>query len=280
MKRYRLAIFTIFSLLFHFSLLAILDLIKVESIPMGLEFKKDKPLKIVNIRTVGKEEGLKDAVPVQKKPNKNKKLLDRKIVAKDLSVSPAQNLAIDEFKQKRRGKATLLAEQKKKFNPNLSINNSKIKAFLTNDPYSLPAESQMTDLELADVLFDLEIPKGVPEDELNKHELVFYSFRKRTALAYVNSFQKNLNIFETRNPHLNFPLTSEPETIAGKITYDKNGDILRIETLRYTQIAKLQDFFMDVLQDMKSLPNPPKEIINSNEEFVINFVLNINGRNI
>ena len=116
----------------------------------------------------------------------------------------------------------------------------------------------------------------MPQPVVLLHELVFYSFRKRTAIAYVNSFRKNLNIFETKNAHLQFPLTKQKETIAGKLTYDKNGDILRIETLKYTQIKKLQDFFMDVLKDMNTLPNPPKEIINSNDQFVVNFILSIN----
>ena len=46
-----------------------------------------------------------------------------------------------------------------------------------------------------------------------------------------------------KNPHLRFPLTNNKEKIAGKITYDKNGDILKIETLKWTDIARLQDFF-------------------------------------
>ena len=122
----------------------------------------------------------------------------------------------------------------------------------------------------------LEVPKGIKEDELNKHELVYYSFQKRTVMAYVNSFHKELNSFEKSNPHLRFPLTRQKQSLAGRVIYDQNGDILRIETLKYTNISKLQDFFMNVLKNMNSLPNPPKEIL-ENDQFAINFILSLNN---
>lgn len=270
MKNYKLYIFAALSLIFHFSVMTVIDLIKIDIMPMNLTLEESKPLKILNIRTVGIKEGTENLIPIQRKKEK--------ISAKDLSFSPIENIALEKFEKKTRpGKAALLKKQNKKLNPKLSINNTKIKNFLTDDPYNSTASSQLARLDDAEVLFDLEVPKGVPEDELNKHELVFYSFRKRTALAYVNSFQKQLNKFETSNPHLRFPLTEQSETIAGKITYDKNGDILKIETLKYTQIKKLQDFFMEVLQDMSTLPNPPKEVINERDQFVINFVLSVNS---
>lgn len=278
MKRYQIPFFIAISLTIHFSALAILSSLNFKwSLPQ-VTSEETKPLNILDMRTVGVEEGKRDSIPLQKSvktPQKN--VIDKKLKVKDLSFNSIENEAIAEFKKTRPGKESLLKKRKKP-NTNLSITNSKIKNFLTSDPYDSTPADQLARLDEADVQFDLVVPKGVPEDELNKHELVFYSFRKRTALAYVNSFQKQLNTFETQNPHLRFPLTRDPETIAGKITYDKNGDILRIETLKYTQITKLQDFFMEVLQDMSSLPNPPKEIVNDREQFVINFVLEVNSR--
>lgn len=275
MKKSKIYIFAALSLIFHFSVMTVMDFIKIEIIPLKLSFEETKPLNILDLRTVGIKKGIKDAVPLQRKAKREEK--DR-ISAKDLSFNPIENIPLEKFEKKTRpGKAALLKKQEKKLNPKLSINNSKIKSFLADDSYNSSSAAQLARLDDAEVLFDLEVPKGVAEDELNKHELVFYSFRKRTALAYVNSFQKQLNKFEMTNPHLRFPLTSQPETIAGKITYDRNGDILRIETLKYTQIEKLQDFFMNVLQDMSSLPNPPEEVINESDQFVINFVLSVNS---
>lgn len=277
MKIFQIPFFIILSLTLHFSIIAILNSLNIALSPLEVSQNKTKPLKVLNIRSVGEKNGKKDYIPILKNSKKSR-LKKEKIKTKDLTFNPLKSEAISKFKKSRPGKASLLKNKKRKVNSKLSITNTRIKDFLTTDPYSSPAAEQLAKLDQTDVLFDLVIPKGVPEDELNKHELVFYSFRKRTALAYVNSFQKQLNIFENKNPHLNFPLTSDPETIAGKITYDKNGDILKIETLEFTQITKLQDFFMNVLQDMSSLPNPPKEIINDSKEFVVNFVLEVNGR--
>lgn len=170
-------------------------------------------------------------------------------------------------------------KSKSKLIRTLDLNNSKVKDFLKSTPRGHLSPSQaLQALNDTNVDIKLEVPKGIQEDELNKHEMVFYSFQKRTVLAYVNSFQKELNNFERKNPQLRFPLTSEKQKLSGRVVYDKNGDILRIETLKWSQIKKLQDMFMKVLNNMSSLPNPPKEIIDEDkEQFAINFVLTLNN---
>ena len=161
----------------------------------------------------------------------------------------------------------------------LPIKKKDIKEFLKSSPSGyLSAAQALRGLNdpINDVQIEMEVPKGIKEDQLNKHEMVFYSFQKRTVLAYINSFRKELNDFERKNPHLRFPLTESKQKLAGRVVYDKNGDILRIESLQWTDIAKLQDFFMHVLKNMNSLPNPPKEIL-EDEKFAINFILSLNN---
>lgn len=266
-------LFIFASLQIHFWTIVLMSFLNLPD--LAPELVQTKPLKIQNMRTVGREDSMKKNltyIEVKKKTRQPKK-----VQLKDLSFAPLKNLSLEKFKRTRPGKESLLKRKQKVRKKKFSINNTTIKEFLQSTPKSLSSAQQLAKLDDANVVFDLEVPKGVKEDQLNKHELVFYSFRKRTAIAYVNAFQKNLNQFETKNPHLQFPLTKDSQTIAGKITYDKNGDILKIQTLKYTQIKKLQDFFMDVLQDMDSLPNPPKEVINSQDQFVINFILSINN---
>lgn len=130
-------------------------------------------------------------------------------------------------------------------------------------------------LNSSELNIKFELPEGVPEDELNQRELVFYSFQKRTVESYINSFVKELNEFKRKNPRTDFPLTKKKQTLAGKITYDKNGDILSIKTLAWSDIDKLQNFFMDVLKNIESIPNPPIDIL-ENDQFAINFILTIN----
>ncbi len=71
-------------------------------------------------------------------------------------------------------------------------------------------------------------------------------------------------------------MTSEKKVLSGRVIYDMNGDILRIQTQRLEDIAELKTFFLDVLNNMSSLPNPPEEII-ENKQFAINFVLVLNN---
>lgn len=269
MTKLRRSIPIIVSLILHISVLApqfnskFLDFFKSNQ-------EEKPPLKI---RIVGEQKGVRDdLIFVEKKRKKiSAKSLQQKLTVPDLS--PLNN-RINEM---------LSAKSKRPLKPrkaldNLKISNNHIKSYLKSSSPGQQSPSQLLSaLDETNVLFDLQVPKGIKEDELNKHEMVFYSFRKRTALAYVNSFYKELNSFEMKNPHLRFPLTSKRQLISGKITYDKNGDILKIETKRWTDITKLQDFFMDVLKNMSSLPNPPKAIINEKDQFVINFSLTVNG---
>jgi len=237
--------------------------------------KQDNP-KPINLRIVGSDEGEKKDLIFIKKSQK-KKSLRKNALAQKLTVPDFSELdsRINKLIAKKKNKRSIRPQ---KAIDNLKISNNHIKEYLKSDsPNRQTPRQLLSALDDANVLFDLQVPKGVKEDELNKHELVFYSFRKRTAIAYVNSFYKELNSFERKNPHLRFPLTAQKEKIAGKITYDKNGDILKIETLKWTDITRLQNFFMDVLKNMSSLPNPPEAIVNKKDEFVINFVLTVNG---
>lgn len=236
--------------------------------------EKSKPLKL---RIVGLEKGeKKDLVYIQPQQKKRNKVIAKNALRQQLSA-PDLSALDQRINKMLKNKQTAKGLKPKKAIDNLRINNGKIKEYLKSNSFqSQPPRELLSALDNADVLFDLQVPKGIKEDELNKHEMVFYSFRKRTAIAYINSFYKELNNFERKNPHLRFPLTQDKKQIAGKITYDKNGDILRIETLKWTDITKLQDFFIDVLKNMSSLPNPPEAIINKKDQFVINFVLTVN----
>jgi hypothetical protein len=242
--------------------------------------KRDRnPLKIVNIRNVGEKTGVKDYINLPKKLKAPKK----KISTKQLQFNSLQELDLTKFQRKKttknQTKSPSLFKLKESYSgPELSLNNEKIKRFVKTSSLNSDPLEEFKAFDDTNDVYDLQVPKGVKEDQLNKAELVFYSFRKRTALAYVNSFRKELNAFERKNPHLNFPMTSFEETVSGTITYDMNGDILTIQSKKLSQIQKLQDFFMDVLKNMSSLPNPPDELVSEEDKFVINFVFTVNPK--
>lgn len=228
---------------------------------------------VLNIRTIGEEKSKKKNLLYV--PTKKKEQVRPKPNLKNLAFKPAPLTPPSQKKQINENKAQTGMSSANK--TKLRIADKQIKNFLkTPDPGFMSSGQALQALADTNVNIDLEVPKGIKEDELNKKELVFYSFQKRTIVAYVNSFQKELNEFETKNPHKRFPLTRDKQKMAGRVVYDKNGDILKIQTLEWSRINELQDFFMNVLKNMSSLPNPPTEIL-EDDQFAINFVLVLNS---
>lgn len=232
---------------------------------------------IDSIRTVGeKNENSKNLVYIPKQiqtktPEKTQTPKGDKL---DLSDLQAQMPTIAQA-----SKSQQLKPSEKKANKPidaLSLNNDSVKSFMQNTPNAGSSGEYARAFGQSNVLVELEVPNGVPEDELNKYELVFYSFRKRTALNYVNSFYNELMEFQTSNPHLTFPMTEKQESMTGRITYDEEGNIVRIKMLKWTDREKLQEFFLHVLKNMNSLPNPP-EIIIKDGEFHVYYSLTVNG---
>src|SRR5690606_36035176 len=93
-------------------------------------------------------------------------------------------------------------------------------------------------LNNSDILVNLEVPEGVHPDELNKYELMFYGFQRRTAILYINSFYTNLDRFQREDPHLQFPMTNSKQVMTGRLTYDEKGNVKQIKMLRWSNEDK------------------------------------------
>lgn len=121
-----------------------------------------------------------------------------------------------------------------------------------------------------------EPPEGIPEDELNSAEKIFYSFQKRTFMGYVNSFLSSYQSALTKHPAIQNALTSERHLLTGRITFDKEGNIVRIKILRSSANDEIHRLFEETLLNIRSLPNPPQAIIEDKDEFNIYYQLRIN----
>jgi len=121
-----------------------------------------------------------------------------------------------------------------------------------------------------------EPPEGIPEDELNSVEKIFYSFQKRTFIGYVNSFMSSYQDTLNRHPQVQNALRSERHLLTGRVTFDKEGNIVRIKILRSSQNDDVHRLFEDTLRNIRSLPNPPKAIIEDKDQFNIYYQLKIN----
>jgi hypothetical protein len=233
--------------------------VQANKLKFDLSFSKEKDhrINLKSIRKVGVKEGRESLNILSKK---------KKVSLSDLRAQAPVAIAREKIPQPVKPAIKKLA-----------LTNDDILTTLKKPSKQIASATKvLQSINDTDVLIDLEVPKGVPEDELNKHELVFYSFQKRTIHAYINSFRKELQNFERKNPHLNFPVTRKQQEIQSRVTYDENGDILKIETVRWTDEPKLQEFFMEVVKNMTSLPNPPEQIIDG-DKFVINYVFSVNN---
>lgn len=128
----------------------------------------------------------------------------------------------------------------------------------------------------SDIQVHFEPPEGVSEDELNSVEKMFYSFQKRTFEGYFNSFITTYNRVIQLRPQLRRTLNSEVHHLTGRVTFDRDGNIVAIKILRWSQDDNLQKLFEETLKEIKSLPNPPKAIIGKSDQFNIYYQLKIN----
>lgn len=125
-----------------------------------------------------------------------------------------------------------------------------------------------------DAVVSIEVPDGIEPDELNKYELMFYSFQKRTAMAYANSILSNLDKFNRRYP--NYKLKDQPQIVmTARMTFDEKGNVRQIKMVRWTHVDEIQNFFEDVVKDMDQLHNPPKALWEKDGEFSMFFTLEI-----
>ncbi len=122
-----------------------------------------------------------------------------------------------------------------------------------------------------------EPPEGISEDELNTVEKIFYSFQKRTFISYVNAFVATYQDKLLNAPQIRRALQSERHLLTGKIDFDKEGNILRIKILRSSHNDEVHDLFEKTLREIRTLPNPPKALIEKKDQFTIYYQLRINN---
>ena len=260
--------------------------------------RKNNPLRIKEIRTIGSRESKrKDSVYVAKSPGEVKTIssdmwrpMSPSVPRpKTVEARPKSPISLKDLQDNRpvvakktvrpgtRPESAKAAETTKTLSA-ISLKGDQIHKFAQSEnAATLSGDPRAATLSNSDILVNLEVPEGVNPDELNKYELMFYGFQRRTAIGYINSFYKHLDKFQRENPHKNFPLTETKQVMTGRLTYDSKGNITQIKMVRWSNVDQLQDFFVDVLKDMDTLHNPPQALWEKNGEFSIFFSLVING---
>ncbi len=252
------------------------------------------PFKVRDIRTVGSREAKrKDSVYVFKgkedkkiaeKQPEVKENLSLKDLAEQMSLAQNQPTPTKEKPQPTNSQVEYQRpgsrpEPRKQALEAVKLSGDQMRNYANNAPVqeAFRGDPRAAGVNTSDIAVNLEVPEGVSPDELNKYELMFYGFQRRTAINYINSFYKNLDKFRRANPHLEFPMTKDMQVMTGRITYDEKGNIKKIKMVQWTNVDKLQNFFVDVLKDMDTLHNPPQALWEKNGEFSIYFSLIVNG---
>jgi len=126
-------------------------------------------------------------------------------------------------------------------------------------------------------MFDIGItvPEGVSQDELNQVEEVLYSFRRRIGEIYITKLLLNIEPSEKKYRNKKFPWTTTEQILRAKIHFDRTGNIIRVESLMQSNSPNLNTFFSEVMYAIERIPNPPKLIINRDQEFSLIFGLKI-----
>lgn len=118
-------------------------------------------------------------------------------------------------------------------------------------------------------------PEGIPQDELNSVEKIFYSFQRRTFTSYVNTFISNYHQMTLQSSKLKRSLQTQSHDLLGRVEFNHKGETASIRIMEGSPIQEVQDLFEKTLKDLK-LPNPPQDLLRQDGRFVIYYRLKIN----
>lgn len=155
----------------------------------------------------------------------------------------------------------------------ISLKSSEVSRAIPSGGLAISDMMQGTQ-KISDAVVSIEVPEGIEPDELNKYELMFYSFQKRTALNYINSILSNLDKFQKTYPNYKIPKEARI-LMTARVTYDPQGNVMQIKMVRWTHINELQNLFENVVKDIDQLHNPPKALWEKQGEFSMFYTLEI-----
>jgi hypothetical protein len=250
-----------------------------------------------SMRTVGVKGGKKNSFSSKTKMNKgngglsNSKQASPPSPAVDMSKLGASSSAGMEFKPK---ETEQQKEDKQDARKTITKSSSNSLVYTPKEPVEKRLRRQQKQLQ-GDVLkklaanpsaggaisgkgFNIQFdpPEGIPEDELNSAEKIFYSFQKRTFETYVNSFVKTYYDILRSSPILKNDISTQRHRLNGRVTFDADGNILKVKIMRSSQSDPVHNLFEKTLDQMRAVPNPPKDLVQKDGTFTIYYSLYIN----
>lgn len=233
----------------------------------------DKPLKIKSIvrnKVLGEKDGNKNYT-FQVKDNQEKNS-EKELDLSSLAISPnIENIKPNQqSKNKPAKESSKLDYSARPLSSPERMNQKRFLKKISTERYLDPVLSN------SNFALNPEIPQGVSEDELNSADKVFYSFQKRTMEQYLSSFVDQYQNMKRAKPQIKAKLISKQHLLTGRITFDKMGNIVTIKIMKSSQDDDIHMLFEETLKGIGNVPNPPDDIISSDDQFTIYYVLKIN----
>ena len=119
-------------------------------------------------------------------------------------------------------------------------------------------------------------PEGVDEDELNSAEKRFYGFQRRVFLAYAMSFLATWRRMSMERPRLRESLAGQRRVLAGSLRFDGDGARTDLAVAGSGDGGSARELFRRTLERMRTIPNPPEELVGADGFFTIHYRLGIN----
>ena len=247
--------------------------VRNNSIPIEIQKISKRELQdIRKLRTIGVKNGKKEfSIPIVKKKVKNN--------FKKLSLDKYKYIEAKSSKNKKPQKSNPLKSKELNgsfykysgFRPKKRSIDNQFKN-LKNNSFT-PEDSLLLKHSNIDIIF--EPPEGISEDELNSFEKIYYSFQKRSFEKYVSSYIKSFNEILLKKPYAKQLILGDRHKLTGKVTFDKDGNIISVKILKWSNNDDVQKLFEKTLTGINKLSNPPKNITQKGK-FSLYYSLTIN----
>ncbi len=121
-----------------------------------------------------------------------------------------------------------------------------------------------------------QLPKSIPASASEQVKAKLNQFYKRVRTRFINSCLSTLIKHTNSQPNQPLPVDQRDDLITLKVTYDYAGNLTRVLTIEAGKRKLHRNFFNKAIHDIKSIPNPPKLLLNERNEFEIFYTLRIN----
>jgi len=122
-----------------------------------------------------------------------------------------------------------------------------------------------------------EPPEGVSETELNSTEKIYYGFSKRTYEIYISSLVSSFNKLMREKPYLDLATIPGTHNLTGRILFNQEGRAVGTQFFLQSPNENIKQLFENTLMDIRSIPNPPKGLLNRDGSFAVHYRLQVGG---